>query len=109
MDVVPKRLSTATVLIVIVFASLIMAFSGSLDGAAAWANIIALPVAIIGTYLTLRGSARFSDLQDQKQAERRAASGGDVPAVTQTGYTANGDVIQVARDYNVRGRPDSGR
>ncbi|WP_213457407.1 hypothetical protein, partial [Rhizomonospora bruguierae] len=61
MDVMPKRLWTAPALVLIIIASLIMIFSGSLDGAAAWANIIALPVATIGTYLTLRGSAPVSD------------------------------------------------
>jgi hypothetical protein len=107
MDVVPNRIWTASALILIIVVSLIMALSGSLDGAAAWANIIALPVAIIGAYLALRDSGRTSDLQDQSQADGRAASGSGAAAVSQVGYTANGDVIQVAGDYNVRGRPDS--
>lgn len=107
MDVVPKRLWTASALLLIIIASLIMIFSGSLDGAAAWANIIALPVATIGTYLTLRGSAPVSDSQDQNGVDSRGASDGGVPVVNQNAYTSNGDVIQVARDYIVRGWPGS--
>jgi hypothetical protein len=107
MDVVPKRLWTASVLLLIIIASLIMIFSGSLDGAAAWANIIALPVATIGMYLTLRGSRPVSDSQDQHGVGGGGASAGGVPVVNQNGYASNGDVIQVARDYVVRGRPGS--
>jgi hypothetical protein len=104
MDVVPKRPWTAIALVVIACASLIMALSGSLDGAAAWANIIALPVAIAGVYLTLRGSAFGAGSQEHGDG---VASRGAAPVVNQHGYTSNGDVIQVARDFVVRDRPDS--
>ena len=106
MDVVPKRLWIASALILLVVALLIMAFSGGLDGAAAWANILALPVAIIGVYLTLRGPASVAGRRDDDGADGRIASPDGSPAVTQTGYTTNGDVIQVAGNY-VRGRRDS--
>jgi hypothetical protein len=55
MEVVPKRLWSASALFLISIVSPIMIFSGSLDGATAWANIIALPVAIVGVILTLCG------------------------------------------------------
>jgi hypothetical protein len=109
MDVVPKRLWTASALILLAVTSLIMAFSGSLDGAAAWANILALPVAIIGVYLTLRGPAPVAGKRDEDGADGRIASAGGSPAVTQTGYTTSGDVIQVAGDYVRDRRGSDGR
>ncbi len=54
MDVVPKRHRTISVLFLIIIVSLIMIVSGSLNGAAAWANILALPVAIVGVIATFR-------------------------------------------------------
>lgn len=106
MDVVPKRLWTASVLALIVVASLIMILSGSLDGAAAWANILALPVAIIGVYLALKGSSPDAGQPATGTGKGGAASGSGSRVVTQTGNTTNGDVIQVAGDYN-RGQRDS--
>jgi hypothetical protein len=107
MDVVPKRSWTISALFLIIIASLIMIFSGSLDGAAAWANIIALPVAIVGVILTLRGAVPASGIQNQGEPDGRIAPDSGAPVVHQTGYTAKGDVIQVARDYVVRDRPGS--
>ncbi|WP_161952542.1 hypothetical protein [Actinoplanes sp. TFC3] len=50
----PKRHRTISVLFLIIIVSLIMIVSGSLNGAAAWANILALPVAIVGVIATFR-------------------------------------------------------
>ncbi|MBE1492391.1 hypothetical protein [Plantactinospora soyae] len=103
----PKRLWTASALVLIITSSVIMIFSGSLDGAAAWANIIALPVAAAGTYLTLRRSSRVSESRDQDGVNGRGASAGGGPAMNQNGYTSYGDVIQVGRDYIVQSQPGS--
>lgn len=102
MDVVPNRRWTTPALCLIIAVSLIMIFSGNLDGAAAWANIIALPVAIIGLTFTLRGA--FS----AERGQSRAGDGpnGGAPVVNQTGYALKGDQVNVAGDY-IRGRPDS--
>ena len=101
MDVVPKRLWTTFALVAISIVSLIMIFSGSLDGAAAWANIIALPVAILGVFLTLRGSG--DEQPDRSAKDRNSSSGAPPPepvghGVTQIGF-AGRDQINVARDY----------
>jgi hypothetical protein len=108
MDVVPKRPWIVLALVAIACVSLIMMFSGSLDGAAAWANIIALPVAIAGVYLTLRGSVPAAGSQGQESDGGGVASNSAASVVNQHGYTSSGDVIQVARDYVVRDWRDSG-
>ncbi|MBO3737989.1 hypothetical protein [Actinoplanes flavus] len=98
MDVVPKRLYVASALILIIVASLVMALSGSLDGAAAWANIMALPVAIMGVILVLRGSGgagQGAKIQDPHQPGDVVQSGGTGPVVNQIGFGQN--------QYNIAG------
>lgn len=107
MEVVPKRHLVISALLSIVIMSLVMIFSGSLGGAAAWANVLALPVAITGVIITLRRAVPGSGTHDQNDADG-AARHSVGPIVHQSGYTAKGDVIQVARDYVVRSRPGSG-
>jgi hypothetical protein len=80
MAVVPKRIRIAAALLLIIVVSLVMILSGSLDGAAAWANIIALPVAIVGLVVAGRPQDRHS------------------PAVHQTGV-AGRDQFNVAGDF----------
>lgn len=110
MDVVPKRLWTASALFAIIVVSLIMIFSGSLDGAAAWANIIALPVAIVGVVLTIRGpSDRQSPADDQggtaspKLVEPRGSS----PTVSQVGIGKH--QYNIAGDFIARGEKRDGK
>ncbi|WP_213454676.1 hypothetical protein [Rhizomonospora bruguierae] len=103
----PKRLWITSALLLIIAVALIMIFSGSLGGAAAWANIIALPVAIIGVILTLRGKADAQpgpSRQDHNAPGRSAPPTSGTHGVTQIGF-AQGDQINVGRDYYGQ-RPD---
>ncbi|MFG2061077.1 hypothetical protein ACGFIK_06615 [Micromonospora sp. NPDC048871] len=97
----PKRLWTISALFLIIIASLVMIFSGSLDGAAAWANIIALPVAITGVTLTLRGLSDVragSRAQDRNTLGRPMSPASGAHGNTQIGF-AQRDQINVGRDY----------
>ncbi|MGN9812550.1 hypothetical protein ACTMSW_24745 [Micromonospora sp. BQ11] len=108
MDVVPKRQLTACALLLMIVVSLVMIFSGSLDGAAAWANIIALPVAIAGVILTIRsasGSVSSSSAQDRDSLSGPAKSGRASPVVNQVGFSG-GRQANVAGDYFERGHDD---
>jgi hypothetical protein len=91
MDVVSKRDLATSALLLTIVVSTILIFSKTLEGAAAWANIIALPVAIVGVILTLRGpgSARTD----------HAAQDSGTHAATQIGI-AGRDQINVGRDFN---------
>jgi hypothetical protein len=111
MDVVPKRHLTASALFLMIAVSLIMIFSGSLDGAAAWANIIALPIAIIGVILTLRGtagSAPSPDARERDTSPHTVVPDGSRPAVSQFGFGGERQ-INVAGDYIERGSADRER
>ncbi|MFE9693710.1 hypothetical protein [Micromonospora sp. NPDC005806] len=108
MDVVPKRHLTACALFLMIVVSLIMIFSGSLNGAAAWANIIALPVAIIGVILTIRsagGSVPSPGDRDRDIPSGPAKPGRDSPVVNQVGFSG-GRQANVAGNYFERGRDD---
>jgi hypothetical protein len=100
-SVVPKRLWTTTALLLIVIVSLIMIFSGSLGGAAAWANIIALPVAIVGVILTLRGPNEAQpglSAQDRNAPGRSVSPDSGTSGLTQIGFAQHYQ-INVGRDY----------
>ncbi|MFI6132790.1 hypothetical protein [Micromonospora sp. NPDC051141] len=108
MDVVPKRHLTAGALCLLIIASLVMIFSGSLDGAAAWANIIALPVAIIGVILTIRSasnSAPWSGAQDRDGPSSPKKPARDSPTVNQIGIGGERQV-NVAGNYFEQGHGD---
>jgi hypothetical protein len=110
MDVVPKRRWTISLLFLIIIVSLIMIFSGSLDGAAAWANILALPVAIIGVILTLRTAGGDRVMPSRNEHSPPAVSsqhGSGRPSVNQIGF-ANRDQINVAHEYVVHGGTNHG-
>ncbi|MFE9187782.1 hypothetical protein ACFYMB_31125 [Micromonospora haikouensis] len=105
MDVVPKRQLTACALFLMIVVSLVMIFSGSLEGAAAWANIIALPVAIAGVTLTMRsasGSASSSGAQDRDSSSGPAEPDRVGPVINQVGFSG-GRQANVAGDYFERG------
>ena len=104
MDVVPKRHLAAAALVLIMLVSIVMVISGSLDGAAAWANIIALPVAIISLALMLRNEGSLPPVQGEQDRDRATDR---APGVTQNGYTNTGHVIQVAHDFTVNDRAGS--
>src|SRR5690349_1643758 len=108
MDVVPKRRTTTAALFLIIIVSLIMIISGSLEGAAAWANIIALPVAIISLVLMLRpvsGSTPATNGRGREPTSGPETPSGAAPAVQQIGF---GGVRQanVAGNYYERGHDD---
>ena len=108
MEVVPKRHLTTAGLVLIIIVSLIMIFSGSLDGAAAWANIIALPVAIIGVILTLRatgGPTPSAGARDRDMSSGPAVPGGGAPVVHQVGFGGERQA-NIAGNYIERGRDD---
>lgn len=108
MDVVSKRQLTVCALMLMIVFSLVMISSGSLDGAAAWANIIALPVAITGVILTIRstsGSPSTPGAQDRGTSSGPAKSGRDSPVVNQVGFSG-GRQANVAGDYFERGHDD---
>ncbi|MET8042449.1 hypothetical protein ABZU25_16505 [Micromonospora sp. NPDC005215] len=103
-----KRQMIACALLLMIVVSLVMIFSGSLDGAAAWANIIALPVAIVGMILTIRsgsGSASSSGAQHRDSLSGPAKSGRASPVVNQAGFSS-GRQANVAGDYFERGHDD---
>ena len=103
MVVVPKRPWILYALIPIIVVSLIMALSGSLNGAAAWANIIALPVAIIGVTLAMRRPSRSrpeTAARDWNEPAGQAGPGGTARVVNQFGFPQR-DNINVAGDYIV--------
>jgi hypothetical protein len=110
MDVVPKRQRNISALFLIIIVSLIMIVSGSLNGAAAWANIIALPVAIIGVIATLCAPSGERVEPTREDGNLSAASpqrNTNQPAVNQIGF-AQRDQINVAHDYIVHGGTDRG-
>ncbi|MFG1652482.1 hypothetical protein ACGFIE_21390 [Micromonospora sp. NPDC049275] len=103
-----KRQMIACALLLMIVVSLVMIFSGSLDGAAAWANIIALPVAIVGMILTIRsasGSASSSGAQHRDSLSGPAKSGRASSVVNQVGFSG-GRQANVAGDYFERGHDD---
>ncbi|MGC4808219.1 hypothetical protein [Micromonospora sp. DT233] len=105
---VPKRRLTAFALCLLIIVSLVMIFSGSLDGAAAWANIIALPVAMIGVALTIGSaskSASSSGAQDRDTPSSPAKPDRDSPIVNQFGFGGERQA-NVAGNYFERGRGD---
>jgi len=82
--------------------SVVMILGESLDGAAAWANILALPVAIAGVILTLRkldGEQVESGAQDREAPGQSMSLESDVRRVAQIGF-AGRDQINVGRDYH---------
>jgi hypothetical protein len=103
-DTVPNRRWTVPTLFLIIIASVIMITSGSLSGAAAWANIFALPVAILGLIIALRGTG--SSRHTQSDPDDTSSHAGRV--VHQNGYTLKGDLFNVAGDNYVRGRRHPG-
>ena len=87
-----------------------MIVSGSLNGAAAWANILALPVAIVGVIATFRAPS-FERVGSTREDGNPAASlpqrNASQSAVNQSGI-AQRYQINVAHDYIVHGGTDHG-
>ncbi|MEU1749029.1 MULTISPECIES: hypothetical protein [Micromonospora] len=105
MDVVPKRHLTAGALCLLIIVSLVMIFSGSLDGAAAWANIIALPVAIIGVVLTTRSASNSAPSSGAQDRDVPSSPTKPAPTVNQIGFGGQRQV-NVAGNYFERGHGD---
>lgn len=104
----PRRPLITAMLLLIIIVSLVMVISGSLNGAAAWANIIALPVAIISMILTLGGVSHRTPVtksRSRNPAGKLEIQDGEAASVNQIGF---GGVRQanVAGNYFERDHDD---